>query len=318
MAFVCGILKDIVIIKTGEDGRVANERIIGDKLKQARTAKDISLEELQKRTKIQKRYLEALETGDFTQLPGDYYVRSFIREYAAVVEEDGDLLVAMFNGESVKEEEEVYIPTSRAALHEEVVRKTTWTNYIPVILLGLVALTIISIIAFMTWQERNAPPMIQNTASSTTTQQQTSQAQQQTEQTKKEEKPASSQTKDSKETKNSAEKKSGMKIKRTFSSPAQATLELSKAEDPVELTFKGKDEQCWIGVLVDNIYIYQYTLKAKEEQKILLPEGVKEALVTLGSSEQVTVKANGEQLDFKDPDYDAVQKNLVLLISYED
>lgn len=53
------------IKQTGEDERVAFETI-GEKLRQARLNKKISLDELQQITKIQKRYLEAIDNDDLT------------------------------------------------------------------------------------------------------------------------------------------------------------------------------------------------------------------------------------------------------------
>ena len=44
---------------------MGNELLIGDNLRQARLNKNISLDELQQKTKIQKRYLEAIEKGAF-------------------------------------------------------------------------------------------------------------------------------------------------------------------------------------------------------------------------------------------------------------
>ena len=58
---------------------VGNELLIGDKLRQARLNKNISIDELQQKTKIQKRYLEAIEQGKFDLLPGEYYIRTFLQ-----------------------------------------------------------------------------------------------------------------------------------------------------------------------------------------------------------------------------------------------
>ncbi|HLQ98707.1 MAG TPA: helix-turn-helix domain-containing protein [Candidatus Dormibacteraeota bacterium] len=58
---------------------------IGAKLKEAREAKNISLDTLQETTKIQKRYLLAIEQGNLHILPGKFYARAFIKEYATAV-----------------------------------------------------------------------------------------------------------------------------------------------------------------------------------------------------------------------------------------
>ncbi len=68
---------------------------IGAKLREAREAKNITLDELQETTKIQKRYLQAIEEGNFHILPGTFYARAFIKEYAHAVGLDSNELLAL-------------------------------------------------------------------------------------------------------------------------------------------------------------------------------------------------------------------------------
>ena len=65
---------------------------VGNKLRDARTRRRLSLQEAEKATKIRVRYLQALENEDWDQLPGDTYARAFIRTYGALLGLDGERL----------------------------------------------------------------------------------------------------------------------------------------------------------------------------------------------------------------------------------
>lgn len=61
-------------------------RDIGEELMNARLERGMSLKTLQQLTKIRSRYLEAIEAGNFSVIPGgDVYVKGFIRSYARAV-----------------------------------------------------------------------------------------------------------------------------------------------------------------------------------------------------------------------------------------
>lgn len=66
---------------------------IGDKLKEARQSKGYTLDDLQQMTKIQKRYLIAVEEGNLEVLPGNFYARAFIKQYADSVGLNGEDLI---------------------------------------------------------------------------------------------------------------------------------------------------------------------------------------------------------------------------------
>ncbi|HWI54257.1 MAG TPA: helix-turn-helix domain-containing protein, partial [Desulfobacteria bacterium] len=55
---------------------------IGESLKNAREQKGISLEQAEDDTKIRKRYLQALEDGEYSIIPGSVYAKGFLRNYA--------------------------------------------------------------------------------------------------------------------------------------------------------------------------------------------------------------------------------------------
>jgi cytoskeletal protein RodZ len=65
---------------------------LGMRLKIAREEKKITLEQLQNITKIQKRYLEAIEEGNLDILPGHFYARAFVKNYAEAVGLDPEIL----------------------------------------------------------------------------------------------------------------------------------------------------------------------------------------------------------------------------------
>ena len=67
---------------------------IGQDLQNARLDKGMSLEEIQQKTKIQARYLQAIENGQFEQLPGAFYERAFVRQFANALDLDVDAFIA--------------------------------------------------------------------------------------------------------------------------------------------------------------------------------------------------------------------------------
>lgn len=73
---------------------------IGDRLKDARMSKGLSIEDIQEATKIRRRYIEAIEESQLAVLPGESYARTFVKLYAEEVGFDGDQLAKEFEDEN--------------------------------------------------------------------------------------------------------------------------------------------------------------------------------------------------------------------------
>jgi cytoskeletal protein RodZ len=69
---------------------------LGQLLKKARLEKGISLDDMQETTKIRKRYLEAIEDGNYKVLPGNFYVRAFIKSYSESVGLDPNEVLRLY------------------------------------------------------------------------------------------------------------------------------------------------------------------------------------------------------------------------------
>lgn len=65
----------------------------GEFLRDRRVAAQLSIDSISRTTKIPRLSLEHLEAGRFEELPGDVFVRGFLRSYARCVGIDGDDLV---------------------------------------------------------------------------------------------------------------------------------------------------------------------------------------------------------------------------------
>ena len=65
----------------------------GEELRRERELRQISLREVAESTKINLRYLEALERNDFEHLPGGVFNRGFVRAYSQFIGIDPDSTV---------------------------------------------------------------------------------------------------------------------------------------------------------------------------------------------------------------------------------
>lgn len=75
---------------------------LGEVLRTAREAKGVDLARVERDTKIRARYLTALETGDYGELPGAVYTKGFLRNYGSYLGLDTEYLVDLYRLESAQ------------------------------------------------------------------------------------------------------------------------------------------------------------------------------------------------------------------------
>lgn len=74
-------------------------KTLGEKFRAIRCAKAISLEMVERQTRIQRTYLLALESGAYEKLPAPLYTKNFVRTYATFLGADNEYFVDLYQEE---------------------------------------------------------------------------------------------------------------------------------------------------------------------------------------------------------------------------
>ena len=77
---------------------------LGQKLRSVREAKDINFDQASRDTKISIRYLQALESEDFSCFPGETYISGFLRNYGSYLELDVNELFSLYRALKIQEQ----------------------------------------------------------------------------------------------------------------------------------------------------------------------------------------------------------------------
>jgi cytoskeleton protein RodZ len=135
---------------------------IGSSLREARVRRGLDFAEIETGTKIRGKYLRALEDEQFDVLPGETYIKGFLRTYADHLGLDGQLYVDEFNSRYVPTEDMPPIRARRTAQtrsHRQIQR-----GVLVAALLGIAAVTALVIVAWT-----SGSPSKQNVAGVTPT-----------------------------------------------------------------------------------------------------------------------------------------------------
>ncbi|WP_066396282.1 helix-turn-helix domain-containing protein [Neobacillus mesonae] len=123
---------------------------LGNRLKEARLAKNLSLDDLQSMTKIQKRYLIGIEEGNYSTMPGNFYVRAFIKQYAEALELNPDEIFETYKSEiPASYYEELPQQLSRVKTHKSISEGNSKVfDVLPKILIGVFVIGVAGILYY--------------------------------------------------------------------------------------------------------------------------------------------------------------------------
>lgn len=276
----------------------------------------MSLDELQQITKTQKRYLIAIEENDFDSMPGTFYVRAFIRQYANAVGLDGDALVKIYDGKDEPEKEEKPVEyesldESRTKPYDENSQTKKLMRSLPAVVFSLIGLAILTIVLYITWQDHQSEPVIQTpdsvaapatstTASSTV---------------------SSSSTTPSSTTATSEPKPAATV---TFDNESGTTVNMSATNlaSPAKLELTASTGACWVGIYVasaannDNGYFYQQTIQPGVPQSVEIPAETAQITISLGASEYMQLKLDGQAVGFNPNNTGIGPRNINMSLAY--
>ncbi|MEJ9114060.1 DUF4115 domain-containing protein [Bacillus paramobilis] len=125
---------------------------LGQKLKDARGTKGLSIDQLHEITKIQKRHLVAIEEGNYDVLPGAFYARAFIKQYADAVGLNGEELLVEYQSTIPQSEKRDVPQVSTGQKTQETMQKSSsWpiADHMPKILVALLVIAFGVVIWFV-------------------------------------------------------------------------------------------------------------------------------------------------------------------------
>ncbi len=99
--------------------------MLGDLLRKKREEKKLSLADIEKGTNIRKLYIQAIEDGNYDKLPGEVFLKGFIKTYAKFLGLDGQALVEQYKAEKAgiapqqETATEVTTPASKTAANSK-------------------------------------------------------------------------------------------------------------------------------------------------------------------------------------------------------
>lgn len=70
--------------------------MLGDVLRQERERQNLTIHDIEDRTNIRTLYLEAIEAGNYKVVPGEVYLKGFIKSYATALGLDGAAMVRLY------------------------------------------------------------------------------------------------------------------------------------------------------------------------------------------------------------------------------
>jgi hypothetical protein len=127
---------------------------IGNSLRAARERQGLAYPEIELATKIRAKYIRALEAEDFTAIPGDAYMRGFLRTYADYLGLDGEVYVEEYASRNLS--------SWRDELPPRPARRSVPRRDRPLerraVLLVLAGLVVVTVLVFVAWRFGGSSP----------------------------------------------------------------------------------------------------------------------------------------------------------------
>ncbi len=145
---------------------------LGEKLRQAREERGITITEVSEQTRISPLYLESIENDDFSPLPGGIFNKGFVKSFAKYVGVDENealqdyaRLITQQTGSEESLEPQTYKP--EVLTDDRTSSSNLLTIVFAIVILGLMTWGILSLVSYIQDQQ-NQPAANANTAKSNT------------------------------------------------------------------------------------------------------------------------------------------------------
>ncbi|MED4233338.1 helix-turn-helix domain-containing protein [Priestia megaterium] len=314
---------------------------LGQRLRQERESKGLSLEDLQKLTKIQKRYLLGIEEGNYEVMPGKFYVRAFIKQYCEAIGLDTDAIFEEYKSDIPSTQtEDMPQQLSRVRSRKEIPQHTKGVSkaydYLPTVLVvaGVVVIGIIIwVIAQNIVSDKNKEQANQEAPNSevqqSNTQEETNETTAKNDNSKSEDEQSAADKKEKekaekeKAAKEKAEKEKAEKEKKD--SGKQEYKEVQKTGRSATYALSGTDAfnlevtstqaDTWLDVKNGKGNAFFSSILKKGETKEFDLTKETEARVNIGYSPGVELKVNGKAVDL--PFDSSKQVRQVVTIQYQ-
>lgn len=134
-------------------------KTLGERLRKIREESGYTLEDVERAIQIRRTYLEALETGQYTTLPGSIYIEQYLKRYAEFLKVDSAYVLDLYR----EREKRVVAPQERLRFEpkkQSMPRELVTPRLIRRIIIGVVVLAALAYLAYTVVTVFSPPPLV--------------------------------------------------------------------------------------------------------------------------------------------------------------